>query len=174
MPITVDLAALRLSVNFLLGSRGRELEDTENYASSDSGCCKYSWWGGHDTGGQGIFQLSRATGESKRSRISMSLPLRWETESLPGRAISGQHRGDYPENMTLVKSVESEEVWSKDLCCSLEKGTEVSEDLRGSWEELAGRGSRGSLQGAVITAAMTPGCSSCPPSFEGLGKHRLC
>lgn len=29
LPITVDLAALRLSVNFLLGSRGRELEDTE-------------------------------------------------------------------------------------------------------------------------------------------------
>lgn len=40
LPVTVDLAALRLSVNFLLGSRGRELEDTENRANSDSGCCK--------------------------------------------------------------------------------------------------------------------------------------
>lgn len=39
----------------------------------------------------------------------MFLPLRRETESLPGRAISGQRRGDYPENMTLVKSVASEE-----------------------------------------------------------------
>lgn len=40
LPVTVDLAALRLSVNFLLGSRGRELEDTENRASRDSGCGK--------------------------------------------------------------------------------------------------------------------------------------
>lgn len=40
LPIIVDLAAHRLSVNFLLGSTGRELEDTENHASGDSGCCK--------------------------------------------------------------------------------------------------------------------------------------
>lgn len=42
LPITVALAARRGSVNFLLGSRGRELEDTGNRARArrDSGCCK--------------------------------------------------------------------------------------------------------------------------------------
>lgn len=43
-PVTrnyIGLVAQRLSANFFLGIKVRKLEDTESWASNDSGCCKW-------------------------------------------------------------------------------------------------------------------------------------
>lgn len=128
-----------------------------------------AWWGMYNTGGQGMPQLSRATDESKCGRISMSLPLRRETVSLPGRAISGQHRGDYPENMTLAR------VWNvrkceARTCAALLRGDQRT--LRTS-EEAGGAG-RQRFQG--FTVGSCDHCSYDPwlfivsPELWGPGK----
>lgn len=140
-----------------------------------------AWWGAHSTRGWGISRLSRATGESKHGRTGMSLRLRWEPLSLPGRAISGQHLGDYLENMTWVG------VWRVKKCegrTSLAHWREEGRSLRTS--EEARRGCQAEVTG-VDCRDLWSHCSydprlfllSLPPppgggGFESLGKHRLC
>lgn len=66
----------------------------------DAGCCRCLGEAYPTTEDKAFLSLAEQQVKAKHSRISMSLPLRWEPSSLPGRATSGQHLGVYLEIMT--------------------------------------------------------------------------
>lgn len=132
-----------------------------------------AWWGGHNTGGQGISQLSRATGEeSKCGRINMSLPPRWETVSLPGRAISGQHRGDYPENMTLARVRRVRKCEAR-TCVALLRGEGRSLRISGEAGGAGRQRFQGFTAGSCDHCSYDPWLFSVSPELRGPGKTQV-
>lgn len=133
-----------------------------------------AWWGGHSTGGQGqgISQFSRATGEIKRGRISMSLPPGWETVSLPGRAISGQCRGDYPGNMTLTRVQRVKKCEARTWAALLRgegRSLRISEEVGGAGRQRF----QGFTAGSCDHCSYDPWLFSVSPELRGPGKTQV-